>query len=274
MSGWHVDDGSLARWCAGTATLAESMSVEQHLLACAQCRGRVTLSTAGGATSVDLDDAWGRIAEAVEVPAPTWVERGLLRAGLPAQDARLVAAAPSFRGPWVRGVLLVLAFVAAAAGVGQSRGQALFLLVAPLLPSVAVAFSYDSDIEPALEQELATPYSAVRLVLLRTAAVLTLVLPLVTTLGALLPVPSPSLWLLPSVGFVAGVLALSTWIAPLRAAALLCGTWWLALLLATVSGSPTIMAGPPLQATYVALLAASAVVFHTRRAHLRAGSRS
>ena len=41
MTGWHLDDDTLRRYVERTDSLAEGTSVEQHLLSCEQCRGRV-----------------------------------------------------------------------------------------------------------------------------------------------------------------------------------------------------------------------------------------
>ncbi len=67
----------------------------------------------------------------------------------------------------------------------------LFLAVAPLVPGTAVALCYDPRIEPALEHELTTPYSTMRLVLLRTLAVLAGGLPVLLVLGLLVPGSEP-----------------------------------------------------------------------------------
>ena len=47
MTGWHVDDETLRRYVDRTDSLAEGASVEQHLLACAQCRARVNAGHRG-----------------------------------------------------------------------------------------------------------------------------------------------------------------------------------------------------------------------------------
>ena len=88
------------------------------------------------------------------------------------------------------GVLLVLAF-ATRPHCWERPRQYLFLTAAPL-PGLAVAFSYDPDIQPALEQELATPYPALRLVLLRTIAVLAAGLPVIVALRLFCPAGSPT----------------------------------------------------------------------------------
>jgi hypothetical protein len=118
--------------------------------------------------------------------------------------------ASAFRGVWLAGVAAVLTFAALAAAVGHARGLWFFLAVAPLAPCLVVAFSYDRRMDPALEPEMVTPYPALRLILLRTIAVLALALPAVLLLGLVVPGDAPFAWLLPAIGFVAVVLA-ATW---------------------------------------------------------------
>ena len=144
---------------------------------------------------------------AAEVPRASVLERLLRGAGLPAHEARLVAVASAFRGVWLAGVAAVLAFAALAAAVGHARGVWLFLAVAPVMPCLVVAAGYDPRMDPALEPELVTPYPALRLILLRTIAVLALALPAVLLFGLAVPGETAFAWLLPAVGFVAVVLA-------------------------------------------------------------------
>ena len=133
--------------------------------------------------------------------------------------------ASAFRGVWLIGVAAVLAFAALAAVIGHARGLWFFLAVAPVAPCLLVAFSYDRRWDPALEPEMVTPYPALRLVLLRTIAVLALALPAVLLLGLVVPGETPFVWLLPAVGFVAVVLAASTWVSPLNAATSVSAAW-------------------------------------------------
>ena len=219
---------------------------------------------------IDLAAVWDRTRDAVEVPRPSVLERLLRAAGLPAHEARLVAVASAFRGVWLTGVAAVLAFAALAAAVGHARGVWLFLAVAPIVPCLVVASSYDPWMDPALEPELVTPYPALRLILLRTIAVLALALPAVLLFGLVVPGETAFAWLLPAVGFVAVVLAASTWVSPLRAA-IAVSSAWLALvsLLATRSGSPDAIIQGRAQAGFLALAAASFVIFLLRRRQLR-----
>jgi hypothetical protein len=219
---------------------------------------------------VDLDMVWSRTRDAIELPRPALFERLLRRCGLTAQDARLVAAATALRRAWLAGAAAVLGFVTLAGVVGHSAGLWVFLAVAPLVPCVAVAVSYAPEMDPALEPELVTPYPAFRLIVLRTVAVLALTLPVVVLLGSLVPGQAPLWWLLPAVGFVAAVLAASTWTSPLRAAIVVSAAWLVGVtLLVERSGSPDELARARLQVCIAALAAAAALIFLLRRGRLR-----
>jgi hypothetical protein len=276
MTGWHADEITLRRWIDQSDSLPEGASVEQHLLSCAPCRARVsTLVSAGPAASpvaspVDLAEVWARTQDAIELPRPSPFEWLLLRAGLPANDARLVATASAFRGRWLAGIAAVLAFAGVTAALGQSRGMWLFLAIAPLIPGVAVAISYDPRIDPALQPEVVTPYPVLRLVLLRTVAILAVALPAVALAGLLVPGWAPTTWLLPAFGFAAVVLALSTWMSPLRAAVGV-SLAWMAICWGLIAraGTPDPVLQARSQAVYVVLAIASIFIFFARARHLR-----
>jgi hypothetical protein len=266
MTGWHLDEDALRRYAGRTDSLAEGASAEQHLLACGPCRARVNAA----AGVIDLAAVWDRTRDAIEVPRPSVFERLLRAAGLPAHEARLVAVASAFRSVWLTGVAAILAFAALAAAVGHARGLWLFLAVAPIVPCLVVASSYDPWLDPALEPELVTPYPALRLILLRTIAVLALALPAVLLFGLVVPGEAPFAWLLPAVGFVAVVLAASTWFSPLRAAIVVSSAWLAVVwLLAARSDSPAAVLQARVQASFLALAAASFVIFLVRRRRLR-----
>jgi hypothetical protein len=178
--------------------------------------------------------------------------------------------AGAFRGVWLVGVAAVLAFAALAAAVGHARGLWFFLAVAPLAPCLVVAFSYDRRMDPALEPEMVTPYPALRLILLRTIAVLALALPAVLLLGLVVPGYAPFAWLLPAIGFVAVVLAASTWFSPLNAAMAVSAAWLMTVwLVATGSASPAAVLQARIQVAFLVLAAASFGIFLVRRRHLR-----
>jgi hypothetical protein len=271
MTVWHLDDDALGRYVERTDSLAEGASAEQHLLSCEPCRARVTAAASVTRLSViDFAAVWDRTRDAVETQRPSVFERLLRGAGLPAHEARLVAVASAFRGVWLTGVAAVLAFAGFAAAIGHARGMWLFLSVAPIVPGLVVASSYDPWMDPALEPELVTPYPALRLILLRTIAVLALALPAVLLFGLVVPGETAFAWLLPAVGFVAVVLAASTWVSPLRAAVTISLAWLTAIwLLAARSGSPESVLQARTQAAFLALAAASLSIFLLRRRRLR-----
>jgi hypothetical protein len=270
MTGWHVDDETLRHYVERTDSMAEGASVERHLLTCAPCRARVnTAATAVDSTMVDLAAVWDRTRDAVEVPGPSVFERLLRAAGIPAHEARLVAVASAFRGVWLVGVAAVLAFAAVAAAIGHARGLWFLLAVAPVAPCLVVAFSYDRRWDPALEPEMVTPYPALRLILLRTIAVLALALPAVLLLGLFVPGEAPFAWLLPAIGFVAVVLAASTWVSALNAAMAVSMVWLLTVWrLAAWSATPSAVLQPRTQVVFLVLAAASFGLFLARRRHL------
>jgi hypothetical protein len=266
MTSWHIGEDLLRRYVSQTDSVDEGALVEQHLLACADCRARV----GAAADVIDLAAAWDRTRDLLELPTPSRFERLLQRVGLPAHEARLVAVATAFRGVWLVGAAAALAFAGLAAAVGRGAGGWLFLAVAPIVPCLVVAAGYDPWLDPALEPELATSYPALRLILLRTMAVLALALPTMLLIGLFVPGPAPFAWLLPAVGFVAVVLAASTWISPLLAAVAVSSGWFgLIWVLATSSGSPeSVVLRSPLQASFLALSVSGVVILLLRQRRL------
>jgi hypothetical protein len=81
---------------------------------------------------------------------------------------------------------------------------------------------------------------------------------------------APTTWLLPAFGFAAVVLALSTWMSPLRAA-IGVSLAWLAIvwLLVARAGTPDAVLQARFQGGYVILAIASITIFFVRARHLR-----
>jgi hypothetical protein len=273
MTTWHADDDLLARYTRGDAGPLLGASVEQHLLTCAGCRSRI----AAHVETPQLDMVWARIEEQAQAPRRGPVERLLARVGLSETDALLVAHAPSLRASWLFGLTATLAFAAFGAAWGGTRGLAFFLLVAPLVPVAGVAFAYGPDVDPAYETGLAAPYPAVRLLLLRTAAVLVTSLPLAILAGLLIPALSGTAvsWLLPALAFTAVVLAASTWARPSAVATVLGVGWVVAVVSASRARDPAAVLTPVLLVTYAVLGCVAVLVLCLRIRHLaRLGSSS
>ena len=219
---WHVEERLLSRYADGSISDAAAYSVEAHLTSCDRCRRLA----AGTAEPVRAGQVWDEIVDRIDQPAAGPVERLLRRLGLPEHLARLLAATPSLRGSWLGAVSLTLAFAVAAAHVGPGDGAA-FLLLAPLLPLAGVALAYARTFDPVAEVAVAAPVSGIRLVVLRTIAVVGSTVLLALVASALLPDPgwAAVVWLLPAVGMAAATLALGTRIDLLRAAAGVAVAW-------------------------------------------------
>jgi len=88
--------------------------------------------------------------------------------------------------------------------------------------------------------------------------------------GLLVPGWAPTTWLLPAFGFAAVVLALSTWMSPLRAA-IGVSLAWLAIvwLLVARAGTPDAVLQARFQGGYLVLAIASITIFFARARHLR-----
>jgi hypothetical protein len=255
---WHIDDAALARWVEGTDGSISGASVEQHLLTCEQCRARVPAEPV-------VDAVWARVQDVVEVPRVSLLERMLHRAGLPAADARIVAVSPAFRGAWLIGLTTLLVFVTVAGGYGDGRGQWAFLVLAPLVPAFAVALGYDPELDDALEQECAAPYSRLRLVLLRSTALIVIAGPALVAASLALPGTIAFWWLAPAAGCTALVLALSTWTAPLSAVGVVATSWFVLVSGVSRQGSPADVVDEDWVLSYAAVFLGALVLLTVRR---------
>lgn len=221
---WHVDDSLWERYAVGGLDPVAEAAVEAHVMRCLVCR-----ETAQGHVEPSAD-LWEAVHLEISRPRSRLVD-ALSRVGLEASDVTVLAT----------GRDLVLS---AAVALGAATGCAIlvglldlrelltadlaFLLVAPLVPMLAVVATYDST-DPLRELTTTTPYSLIRLGLLRSTAALAAALPVTAAVAAALPgvAIGAAGWLLPSLLLsVIGLLAL-TW-GTARTAALLTGTGWVA----------------------------------------------
>lgn len=226
---WHVDDRTLAGYTAGTTAPATAASVEAHVGSCPQCRARLAPAVDAGR----LDAIWDEVSHRVDLSTLPWFERVLVRMGVPEDTARLLAATPSLTSSWLGSLVVAVLFAVAAAGASP-RGLFVFLTVAPMLPVAGVAAAYGREADPAYEVAVASPYSLLRLLLVRSVAVVASTL-VITGLGGLLLADlgwEAAAWLLPALALTTTTLALSSRFAPVWAAAGVLTTWLAAVLLA------------------------------------------
>jgi hypothetical protein len=259
---WHLDDESLRRWVDGVAGQLSGVSVEQHVVRCADCRAAV----AALVPEQPLQLVWAKVLADVEVPRAGLAQRLLHRLGVNTSDSLVIASAGALRIGWLLGVIGVLFFAVLAASFGPFGGIGLFVLGAPLVPVAGVAAAYGPSVDPSHEAVLVTPYAMVRLVLLRTAFVLVTSVPLVVVAGLLVPA-SPSVavaWLLPAAGFVVVVLAASIWVDPLYAAVVVAVGWVIAVTLAVRSGDPLLVFSPACLVGCLAVIAVAGLILLNR----------
>lgn len=184
--------------------------------------------TAGGRFGAS---ARGRFAEAVRAAA----------GGLARRPATLRALRTALSPGWWAAVLLVVAgTLVLGLGAGSGGARPLLLAVAPVVPLTGVALAYGPYADPLFELALATPRGGLKLLLLRTAALSAVCLPLLTAVGTFLPgvpgAPGPAAWLLPSLALTLTTLAAGSYVG-CRAAAAGCAAGW-AVAVALPTGRP------------------------------------
>jgi hypothetical protein len=99
-----------------------------------------------------------------------------------------------------------------------------------------VAFA--GGLDPTREIGLATPYSGLRLLLIRTAAVLAVTVPIVAAAGLALPGSNllAAAWLLPTAGLTCAALALTGRMTPVVAVGAVATAWVLVTAPITIAG--------------------------------------
>lgn len=269
MTAWHVSPEVLSRYATAPELVDETTasSLELHVLHCEACRA--TLTTAGD--PLELDRSWDVIADRIDAPTPTPVERVLRLLGFSETYARLVGATRALQLSWLAAMVVVIVGSVLLAQRADNAGP--FLVVAPIVPLAAVVLAFAPGSDPAGEAGVVAPMSAVGLVLRRAVAVLSFSF-LAVALGS---VALPDLhladaaWILPALGLSLGALALATWVRVEVAAVVLGGLWLLALWIAAVYGTHPISVPDlaPLtavgQVTCAALAVGGALVLIVRR---------
>ena len=270
LPGRHLVLAQLSGYAADRLSAAEAAALEEHLLACPECRALV--GSAGAVDDRRLDAVWTEVVDALDQPRSSVAERVLHRLGTSRETARLILAAPSLRLPWLAAVATCLLLSVIAAAAGGVRGPWLFLALAPLLPVAGVVMAYGPHSDAAWELTRATQYSMSRLALLRSLAVVASTVPLAALAGALLPSAAwwmAAVWLLPSLAFVTITLWVATYIQPVPAAGLLAIGWVAVTGDATVRRiDPAVLLHPGVQLGFAAAVVVASIGLWLRRADL------
>ena len=176
-----------------------------------------------------LDANWRAIVAELDTPGRSKLERILLALRLPEPITRTLVATPALRRAWFVATGVALLFGLGAADTSKPGASLLMLLaLAPMVPVVGVALAYGPGSDPAHEVTVATPMSGLRLVLLRSTAVVACSIGAAALATLLLREKTwmSIAWLVPSLALPAVCLALSTYLSP-RRAALVVGVLWL-----------------------------------------------
>lgn len=271
VQNWHPGEAMLADYAARQTGAAMSASVEAHLIRCAVCRADLVPYTPPAMVEAGRD----LLRAALVRRRHPFLVRVAELLGLPDSLATLLTESRAMSDAWLTALFVVLSFAAAANTFSGWLGDAVFLLVAPLVPVVGVAMVF-TNTEPALEQiARGTPFSSLRLLLLRTAAVLVTGLPL-SFVAAAVRMDGPgtlAAWLLPALAGTVLVLALATWF-PVELVAPAVGlSWALAIGTAALHQHPSALVAAPVQLLYlvVAALAAVVVAVQARRGRVPGG---
>ncbi|MER5685202.1 zf-HC2 domain-containing protein [Streptomyces sp. NPDC002205] len=300
MTGWHVGARLAQRYASGTAAETEAWSLEKHVEACEGCAARVSAAVRGqGAAAAVVDEVRAAVVAAAGQTDRAEAARGSTRvpASPPPSAPRhyrapllapaLRAAGPALRGPWLASVLLMAAAAVALAygarsGTGAVAGlpaRQLLLLIAPVLPLAGVGVAYGRHADPVYELAASTPSGGLRLLLIRTAAVLGLSVPLLTAAGAVLPAsagaPGAVAWLLPAVAMTLAALALGSYTGCRTGASSVTAAWALAVVVpsagaplgpeALADGAARYLAGPFAQSGWAAGALLCAALLAVRR---------
>jgi hypothetical protein len=253
MTAWHLDPAAIRQYTQGAAPPDLAASAEAHLMKCAACRTEL-------APHIDARRAvaiWHEVADRVDAPRRSLPERLLVRLGVGEATARLVAATPTLRVPWLLAVAGVLALAAWAAQADE-RFLLMFLVVAPLGPLAGVAVAFAGGLDPTREIGLAAPYPGLRLLLIRTAAVLAVTVPIVAAAGVALPGSHwlAAAWLLPTAGLTCAALALTGRLTPVVAVGVVATAWVLVTAPTALAGRLDLTFGAGAQICWLAIAAA------------------
>ena len=222
LTPWHPDESVLQGYVDGHPTSLSGASVEAHLVACAQCRSAVRDAVPADRLTSIRAGLQDRV-DALERP---WLERLLVWLGLQEVDVRALLATPALRAAWWMAVVAATGLAVLNLRNGRDP-EALFLLLAPLVPVCTTALAYAPGLDPAFSQVAATPYSTTRMLLARSLAVGATAF--LGTGCAALALPDRDItsvaWLMPAVALTLIALALSPRLGAVTASSVVGAAW-------------------------------------------------
>lgn len=226
----HASDRLIEDYATGAHIPDDRVwALESHLETCAECRSR--LAVVAPVTPL-VDAVWTALAPSLDrAPAP------------PRRTVRWLATwGTPVMLPWLAMIVLVTVVAVVLNAVWHDAGGITTVqLFAPVLPVLGVAASWARGVDPAYEIVAASARAGLYLVVRRTVAVLAVLVPTLLVVGWLTGTEL-ALWLLPSLAFTTGTLALGGVIGISRAAYALITLWALVFVLPlVVVGQPAFM---------------------------------
>jgi hypothetical protein len=222
---WHAGPDLLSQYAAGRLDPVAQAAVETHVERCASCRA----DTASLVSPAVLTPVWDRVLVEVRTPEPGRLTRLLRWLHVPEVDVVVLRASANLVVALAVAVTAALAFALGAAQLSHDRQQLAWLAIAPLLPALLVAGAYDST-DPIRELAGATPYSKLRVALLRSLVAVLGAVPLVLVMG-LVPEIDVSVvaWLLPALAVASVLLVLLTRLSAAASVGAVAVVWVLAV---------------------------------------------
>jgi hypothetical protein len=220
----HASDELIEGYATGAPVPDQQVwALEAHLETCGTCR--VRLAAVQPATQL-VDAAWTALLPSLDRP-PTR-RRKVIR--------WLSTWVTPVMVPWLVMIMLVTFTAVFLDFTFRFDASAVtgVQLVAPVLPVLGVAASWARGLDPAYEVIAASARAGLYLIFRRTVAVLVVVLPALLVAGWLTGT-GVALWLLPSLAFTTGTLALGGLVGVSRAAYGLVAAWVVALVLPTIA---------------------------------------
>lgn len=266
---WHADH-LLDAYRRRALDHASTASIDTHLVACVRCQSHLRRLD-GVETDNGIDDIWAEIVDEIDRPRLTIPERALRRAGVPEHVGRILAGSPALLLAAILALVTSLACAVLIDELARPHQLAIFVALAAVVPAVGVAVSFGAAVDPTYEIGAAAPLSGLRLVLVRTVAVVVAAVAfgLVGSLGFADSGMVVVAWLLPSLALAATTLALSTWVPPWSAASALIATWLAGVLVSGhMSDDWLVPFGLSTQVGAVAVIATALTVLIVRAPHL------
>ncbi|MGA4668868.1 hypothetical protein ACPCG0_03565 [Propionibacteriaceae bacterium Y1923] len=215
----HIDPRLWERYAAGTLPDAAADALEGHVVDCPNCQAQTRL-LAG-----DPAPLWQAVHTRIATPRPSPVLRFLQRLGLRDEDAVVLAASGDLRLPWAVAVGGAMACMILTGTLVGYR-EALFILLAPIVPPLAVAAAHEAT-DPLRELTGALPHDRLRLTLLRTLAALAVALPTMGLLAVAMPPLRPMVgdWPIPALALTGFALLLLDRLPVRITAPVMVGAW-------------------------------------------------